>query len=108
MSRPDDLIRAVRRPTPPDPASGQAAGVRVSRPGGPPPPARPVRGLRPAAGAAHKKKTTPKNQQHINPQKNNDSNDIERILGPKSSCISFRDSACRCFGFLVYAEIYRA
>ncbi|XP_062164496.1 uncharacterized protein LOC133871136 [Alnus glutinosa] len=28
-------------------------------------------------------------------------NDINRILGPKASCISFKDSACRCFGFLV-------
>ncbi|KAG8383024.1 hypothetical protein BUALT_Bualt05G0141100 [Buddleja alternifolia] len=25
-------------------------------------------------------------------------NDINRILGPKASCISFKDSACRCFG----------
>ncbi|KAE8710165.1 Alpha-1,4-glucan-protein synthase 1 [Hibiscus syriacus] len=28
-------------------------------------------------------------------------NDINRILGPKASCISFKDSACRCFGYLV-------
>ncbi|KAL0855019.1 hypothetical protein Bca101_060171 [Brassica carinata] len=28
-------------------------------------------------------------------------NDINRILGPKSSCISFKDSACRCFGYMV-------
>ncbi|KAL8478521.1 hypothetical protein ACS0TY_030423 [Phlomoides rotata] len=28
-------------------------------------------------------------------------NDINRILGPKASCISFKDAACRCFGFLV-------
>jgi hypothetical protein len=27
--------------------------------------------------------------------------DIERILGSKAWCISFRDSACRCFGFMV-------
>ncbi|KAI4374513.1 hypothetical protein MLD38_012498 [Melastoma candidum] len=24
-----------------------------------------------------------------------------RILGPKASCISFKDSACRCFGYMV-------
>ncbi|KAK4260977.1 hypothetical protein QN277_004033 [Acacia crassicarpa] len=28
-------------------------------------------------------------------------NDINRILGPKVSCISFKDSACRCFGYMV-------
>ncbi|CAL8994720.1 unnamed protein product [Prunus brigantina] len=28
-------------------------------------------------------------------------NDINRILGLKASCISFKDSACRCFGYLV-------
>ncbi|KAK4350671.1 hypothetical protein RND71_029984 [Anisodus tanguticus] len=28
-------------------------------------------------------------------------NDINRILGPKANCISFKDGACRCFGFLV-------
>lgn len=27
--------------------------------------------------------------------------DIERILGPRASCISFKDSACRCFGYMV-------
>ena len=27
--------------------------------------------------------------------------DIERILGEKANCISFKDSACRCFGFMV-------
>ena len=27
--------------------------------------------------------------------------DIERILGEKASCISYKDSACRCFGFLM-------
>ena len=33
-------------------------------------------------------------------------NDINRVLGPKSSCISFKDSACRCFGFLVSKKKY--
>ncbi|KAK4362615.1 hypothetical protein RND71_017856 [Anisodus tanguticus] len=28
-------------------------------------------------------------------------NDINRIFGPKANCISFKDGACRCFGFLV-------
>ncbi len=28
-------------------------------------------------------------------------NDIERILGDKAWAISFKDSACRCFGFMV-------
>ncbi|PQP91668.1 hypothetical protein Pyn_09741 [Prunus yedoensis var. nudiflora] len=28
-------------------------------------------------------------------------NNINRILGSKASCISFMDSACRCFGYLV-------
>ncbi|XP_070667645.1 probable UDP-arabinopyranose mutase 1 [Malus domestica] len=28
-------------------------------------------------------------------------NDVNKVLGPKASCISFKDSACRCFGFLV-------
>lgn len=27
--------------------------------------------------------------------------DIERILGSKAWCISFKDSACRCFGYMV-------
>ncbi|KAK4395733.1 UDP-arabinopyranose mutase 3 [Sesamum angolense] len=27
--------------------------------------------------------------------------DINRILGPKANCISFKDSACRCFGYMV-------
>ncbi|RWW23601.1 hypothetical protein BHE74_00016797 [Ensete ventricosum] len=27
-------------------------------------------------------------------------NDINRILGPKANCISFKDSACRCFGYM--------
>lgn len=33
-------------------------------------------------------------------------NDINRILGPKASCISFKDAACRCFGFLVSKKKY--
>jgi len=33
-------------------------------------------------------------------------NDITRILGPKASCISFKDSACRCFGYLVSKKKY--
>ena len=33
-------------------------------------------------------------------------NDIERILGKKAECISFKDSACRCFGFLVSKAKY--
>ncbi|KAL8458635.1 hypothetical protein ACS0TY_036235 [Phlomoides rotata] len=33
-------------------------------------------------------------------------NDINRILGLKASCISFKDSACRCFGFLVSKKKY--
>ncbi|KAL1566486.1 UDP-arabinopyranose mutase 1 [Salvia divinorum] len=33
-------------------------------------------------------------------------NDINRILGPKATCISFMDSACRCFGFLVSKKNY--
>eukprot|EP01026_Neomeris_dumetosa_P008374 TRINITY_DN1267_c0_g1_i1.p2 TRINITY_DN1267_c0_g1~~TRINITY_DN1267_c0_g1_i1.p2 ORF type:complete len:351 (-),score=50.26 TRINITY_DN1267_c0_g1_i1:362-1414(-) len=32
--------------------------------------------------------------------------DIERILGDKARCISFKDSACRCFGFLVSKKPY--
>ena len=44
---------------------------------------------------------------HIHPPKTKtNSTDIERILGPKASCISFRDSACRCFGFLVSRRRY--
>ena len=27
--------------------------------------------------------------------------DVERVLGAKAACISYKDSACRCFGFLV-------
>lgn len=30
-----------------------------------------------------------------------DQNDVNQILGPKASCISFKDFACHCFGFLV-------
>lgn len=33
-------------------------------------------------------------------------NDINRILGPKASCISFKDSACRCFGYMVSKKTY--
>jgi reversibly glycosylated polypeptide/UDP-arabinopyranose mutase len=33
-------------------------------------------------------------------------NDINRILGPNASCISFKDSACRCFGFMVSKKKY--
>ncbi|XP_052482093.1 UDP-arabinopyranose mutase 1 isoform X1 [Gossypium raimondii] len=33
-------------------------------------------------------------------------NDVNRILGPKASCISFKDSACRCFGYLVSKKNY--
>eukprot|EP01025_Chloroclados_australasicus_P043139 TRINITY_DN4598_c0_g1_i1.p1 TRINITY_DN4598_c0_g1~~TRINITY_DN4598_c0_g1_i1.p1 ORF type:complete len:391 (-),score=36.74 TRINITY_DN4598_c0_g1_i1:361-1416(-) len=32
--------------------------------------------------------------------------DIERILGEKARCISFKDSACRCFGFLMSKKPY--
>lgn len=31
--------------------------------------------------------------------------DIERILGDKAACISFKDSACRCFGYMVSREL---
>lgn len=33
-------------------------------------------------------------------------NDINRMLGPKASCISFKDSACRCFGYMVSKKKY--
>ncbi|KAK1306407.1 UDP-arabinopyranose mutase 1 [Acorus calamus] len=33
-------------------------------------------------------------------------NDINRLLGPKASCISFKDSACRCFGFMLSKKKY--
>lgn len=32
--------------------------------------------------------------------------DIERILGDKASCISYKDSACRCFGFMMSKKKY--
>jgi reversibly glycosylated polypeptide/UDP-arabinopyranose mutase len=32
--------------------------------------------------------------------------DINRILGPRASCISFKDSACRCFGYMVSKKKY--
>ncbi len=32
--------------------------------------------------------------------------DIEALLGAKADCISFKDSACRCFGFLVSKKKY--
>lgn len=32
--------------------------------------------------------------------------DIEHILGDKALCISFKDSACRCFGFLMSKKRY--
>ncbi|KAL1557131.1 Golgi membrane exchange factor (Ric1p-Rgp1p) subunit [Salvia divinorum] len=33
-------------------------------------------------------------------------NDINRILGPRASCISFKDSACRCFGYMISKKKY--
>lgn len=33
-------------------------------------------------------------------------NDINRILGPKANCISYKDSACRCFGYMVSKKKY--
>lgn len=33
-------------------------------------------------------------------------NDIEKMLGPDSWCISFKDSACRCFGYMVSKKKY--
>ncbi|KAK4706210.1 hypothetical protein R3W88_034226 [Solanum pinnatisectum] len=33
-------------------------------------------------------------------------NDINKILGPKASCISFKDSACRCFGYMISKKKY--
>lgn len=33
-------------------------------------------------------------------------NDINKLLGPRASCISFKDSACRCFGFMVSKKKY--
>ncbi|XP_068305185.1 UDP-arabinopyranose mutase 1-like [Pyrus communis] len=33
-------------------------------------------------------------------------NDVNKVLGPKATCISFKDSTCRCFGFLVSKKKY--
>jgi reversibly glycosylated polypeptide/UDP-arabinopyranose mutase len=33
-------------------------------------------------------------------------NDINKLLGPRASCISFKDSACRCFGYMVSKKKY--
>ncbi|XP_010442289.1 PREDICTED: probable UDP-arabinopyranose mutase 4 isoform X1 [Camelina sativa] len=33
-------------------------------------------------------------------------NDINRILGPRASCISYKDGGCRCFGFMVSKKKY--
>ncbi|GLJ17433.1 hypothetical protein SUGI_0303380 [Cryptomeria japonica] len=33
-------------------------------------------------------------------------NDINRILGPKASCISFMDNTCRYFGYMVSKKKY--
>ena len=33
-------------------------------------------------------------------------NDINKILGPRASCISFKDSACRCFGYMISKKKY--
>ena len=33
-------------------------------------------------------------------------NDINKILGPRANCISFKDSACRCFGYMVSKKKY--
>lgn len=33
-------------------------------------------------------------------------NDIDRMLGDKAWCISFKDSACRCFGFMISKKRY--
>lgn len=32
--------------------------------------------------------------------------DIIELLGPKAFCISFKDTACRCFGFLLSKKKY--
>ena len=40
------------------------------------------------------------------PPKKPHRNDIERVLGDKAWCISYKDSACRCFGFLVSKKRY--
>jgi hypothetical protein len=33
-------------------------------------------------------------------------NDIEKMLGNQAWCISFKDSACRCFGYMVSKKKY--
>jgi len=33
-------------------------------------------------------------------------NDINRILGPRANCISYKDGGCRCFGFMVSKKKY--
>lgn len=33
-------------------------------------------------------------------------NDIERMIGDRAWCISYKDSACRCFGFMVSKKRY--
>ncbi|XP_070676406.1 probable UDP-arabinopyranose mutase 1 [Malus domestica] len=33
-------------------------------------------------------------------------NNINRILGPKTSCISFKDPTCRCFSYMVSKKKY--
>lgn len=33
-------------------------------------------------------------------------NDIEKLLGDKAWCISFKDSACRCFGYMISKKKY--
>lgn len=33
-------------------------------------------------------------------------NDINKILDQRASCISFKDSACRCFGYMISKEKY--
>jgi hypothetical protein len=57
----------------------------------------------PSAGAAPHAQTTRLQNPATTPRP---SNDIERILGDKAWCISFKDSACRCFGFLVSRKRY--
>jgi hypothetical protein len=32
--------------------------------------------------------------------------DIEKLLGDKAWCISFKDSACRCFGYMISKKKY--
>lgn len=33
-------------------------------------------------------------------------NDVKKVLGPRASCISSKDSACRCFGWLISRKKY--